>query len=162
MLMKQLRRRLLYIAFGAAPASYLLIDLHLIQRLIASVRFEALGLSWYEMMTLAGAAIGTTALWAATVARLPLTGRWFRWSLSGAMVIGLVSMLPWALLSTYLSIADVIVGHTVEDVRTPRGTLKYMWATLLMYWLFLGPLAVAGHYLFTGMRASNKTMEPTR
>ena len=68
-------------------------------------------------------------------------------------------MLPWSVVLTYLSVANVVNGDAAEDVSTAQGKLEYLWNTLLIYWCFLGPLGVAGHYFVKGMRAPNKTSE---
>jgi hypothetical protein len=156
----QLQRRLLYLVFGAVPASYLLVDANLVGDAISSLRFDALWRGTYFIVLAIGALIGTTGLWVATATRLPLSRRWHRWSIACAMLIGLATMLPWSALFMYLSVANVIDGHTVEDLSTFVGWRTYAGRSLLLSWWFLGPIFVAGHFLIgNARRASNNALE---
>src|SRR5258707_5253814 len=159
----QLKRRFFYCAFGAVPASSLLYTSHVIPDSLNSVRFDGL-LSGAPFALMAiGALLGTLGLWIALAMRLPARERRHRWGIAVLMAAGPASALPWSVLISYLSVANLVEGHTAEDLRTIAGKAAYLSNTMYVNWLMVGPSVVALHYLVRySRRASNNAFERSR
>jgi hypothetical protein len=131
-------RRLLYFATGAVPA--------------VALAFVALFIG--NPLICAGAVIGALGLCAATLARLPPDSPDVRLPIALALVIGLIAIAPALILAVVVYVPALVNGDAAEDFTTIRGVLSYLGSALLWCWLFIGPIAVALHFLLSLRRTA--------
>src|SRR5262245_58674133 len=96
-----------------------------------------------DVLTCVGATIGTLGLCAATLARLPPDSRNIRVPIATALGIGLVTMVPGALLLGYM---------VFTDSNAKGGILALLGYLMFFSWCFVGPIAVAIHFLVAQFR----------
>ena len=134
--MKQIGRRLAYLAFGVAPTCYVF---------PLAVAFGGL--------VLAGAALGLVGLVAATWQHQPVSRRIYgRTAL--LLVAGIAAMLPFSLIIIYGTLADFVTASTGTTLATAvRDVVTRLWG-------FGGPLICAVHYLWRAGCAPNNSFKP--
>ena len=156
MLVSQPLRRLAYAGLGVAPASFLIwsgLPLPLLIYRTSVIRDFSAGALLHE----ACAIIGTAGLWSAMLMHLPVARRWVAVLVSGSLVIGILAIAPWAILFTYLSVANMVDGSS-GDLSTLSAVLDYAGKTALVLWWFVGPLLIAAHFLLLSRRSGHLTI----
>jgi hypothetical protein len=81
-------------------------------------------------------------------------------AICAALVAGMLAMATWSLLIIYSTIADMPAALTrLKEAGAEQTIPEYLRDVVLGWWLFVCPVAVALHFVFSNfpVRASNKS-----
>jgi hypothetical protein len=140
----QLRRRVTYAVFGAIPAILCawIGDAFDLLAEIATVPWNGL-----FALRSAGALVGTAGLCAAVAVRIPVQTLWLRVLIACSLIIGIRTMLPYSVSFIYGGFVDMVQWYGI----------RHLGNVLILFWFWVGPLAVACHFLFMELHRTFKT-----